>query len=415
MKKISTIAILFFSVTGYSQNNNSPYSIIGIGDLESNYFNRTAGMAGAGVSVRDERYLIDNNPASYSALQQQFFNFEIAGRGQFVTYTGDPVNNFSNHSKDFSIERLALGTRITKRWGSGIGFNPFSSSTYGFSSFKAIQGTNESAPVQYDGTGGVNQVYWANGFEVTKHFSLGINASYLFGSLTQTERFNPTSLATSLTTIRQAYLRSFYFVYGAQYYFPVTKKWDVSLGATYSANTHLAAEYTVNVTDNTGTILNNTLVKNDYFKLPPSTVAGLSLTRNKKYTFSTEYKYQPWSVLQYSGINYALADSHRFSGGFQVSNKKRAWNNLLFEKSFLQAGVYYGTSYLDVKGQQLKDAGITIGYGFNSTKNPLGATLTLQVGQRGTTQNGLVKESYVNIGVLISYRDFWLTKGKKYY
>ena len=415
MKKVCFITILFISSCAWCQNNNSPFSIIGIGDIETNYYNRSSGLANTGLGYRSDRYLLNNNPASYSALTQQFFDFEFSGRAQFVTYTGDPLNGVSNSSKDFAVKHLALGTKINKWWGSSVGLMPFSSSNYGFTSVKNIQGSSSSPiPAQYDGNGGVNQIYWGNGFNITKHFSIGVNASYLFGSLTQTETLLTTAdLQTSLVTTRQLFLRKLYLTYGAQYYFNINKKWDISLGGIFSKKTDLATQSTLQVADNGVSVLANPVEQDGTYKIPGTIAAGFRATKDKRYSFSADYQYQPWSNTHYGGSNYSLQNSNRVSAGFEVSDKKQAYN-ALYEKSFLQAGVYYGNSYLNVNGKQINDMGLTLGYGINSFKNPLGMTVNLEIGQRGTQQNGLIKESYVNISFGISYRDFWRTKGIRY-
>ncbi len=414
MKKYFAIACLLFSAGVYSQNNNSPYSIVGIGDIENNFYNRTSGLASTGLSYRNDRYIINNNPASYTALPQQFFAIELSGMAQFISYFGTPVTLTNNSSKDFAVKRLAVGVKINKRWSSGVGLSPFSTSNYGFSSVKPIQGSPVQIPATYDGNGSVNQVYWTNAVELTKHFSVGIQSSYLFGSLNQTENLYTTDLQTSLSTNRQIYLRNFYFTYGAQYYAPLTKHLDVAIGGTYSNKTRLAAEYTVTVTDNSTQVLNTQVVKNNYFSLPNTFAGGISVIKDKKYTWTADYKYQDWSSTHYGGSGYSLESSSRISAGFEKSNKKQIYNNF-FEKSYLQFGAYYGTSYLSINGQQLQEAGVTFGYGFTSLKTPLAGHIYMQIGQRGTEQNGLIKERFVNIGFTVSYRDFWLTKGRKYF
>jgi len=367
----------------YSQNTNSPYSILGIGDIENNLFNRTGGMANTGLAYRNDKYIINNNPASYSALQQQFFVFEISGRGQFVNYKGTPLEGSSASGKDFAIKRLSVATKINKWWGSSAGLMPYSTANYEFNSSKTIQGTNSTVPVTYDGSGGVNQVYWGNSFQPFKHFSIGVNASYLFGSLTQTESLVTDGLATTLTTTRQTFLKNFNFTYGAQYYLPISKRWDVSIGGVYQPAHKLAADASVIVTDNATQISSTSDdVKNADFKLPNSSGIGFSITKDKKYTLSGDYKYAAWTSTNYS--------------------------------------VYYGKSYLNINGQQLNEMDLTLGYGLFRVKNQLGlsslgVSLGLDVGQRGTTQAGLIKENYVNFTITVSYRDFWRTKGAKYF
>ena len=415
MKKLHYIVFLLFSGTAaWCQNNNSPFSIIGIGDIDNNNYNRTSGIANTGMAYRSDRYIIDNNPASYTALQLQFLHFELAGRAQFVTYTGDPLNDVSKSSKDFAIKRLSIATKVTKWWGTGIGLRPFSTSNYQLTSVKNIQGSSSPLPVQYEGTGGVNQIFWGNGFQVTKHFSVGLNLSYLFGSLTQTEALSTSDLQTALVTTRQFYLRKLYFTYGAQYYFALNKKWDVALGGTFSNKTDMNTQSTVQITNNGVVVPNTPLQQDGKYRLPGSAGGGFRIVKNKRYSFSVDYQYQPWSNTNYRGTNYTLQNSNRISAGFEVSNKRAVYKEL-YERSYFQAGVYYGNSYLNVNGKQLNDMGLNLGYGLTSFKNPLGAAISLELGQRGTTQNGLVKETYVNINFTISHIDQLLTKGRKYF
>ena len=374
-------------------------------------------MANTGIAYRNDKYAINNNPASYSALQRQFFTFEISARGQFVSYKGTPLNGNSATNKDFAIKRLSVATKINKWWGTSGGITPYSTSNYEFSSVKNIQGTSGTVPVTYDGSGGVNQVYWGNSFQLFKHLSVGVTASYLFGSLTQTEDLVTDGLSTTLTTTRQTFYKNFNFVYGAQYYTPVGKRWDVGIGGTYQPAHHLAADATVIVTDNATQISSTSDDKKSAdFKLPNATAVGFTITKDKKYTLSADYKYAGWAATNFAGGNYSLLNSSKASVGFEISNKVK---NTTFEKNFMQAGVYYGNSYLSVNGQQLNEMGVTFGYGLFRIKDrfgqsTLGVSMNLDIGQRGTTSAGLIKENYVNFTISVSYRDFWRTHGVKY-
>src|SRR4249919_2513676 len=157
MKRIPVILLLFFSLVNVvrAQTNNSPYSVLGIGDIESGYFNRTNGMASTGIAYRSNRNLIDNNPASFSALDNQWFIGELAINSKYITYKGDPIDPSHNTSFDITFRRFAMGTRIGKHWGSSVGLAPFSSENYEFTALQAIQGTvGENANAYYEGFGG---------------------------------------------------------------------------------------------------------------------------------------------------------------------------------------------------------------------------------------------------------------------
>jgi hypothetical protein len=68
MNKVTSISVFFAIVVAslgskqaMAQNNTSPYSMLGIGDLEKSNFDRTSGMGHAGVA----RFLCGAGPAFF--------------------------------------------------------------------------------------------------------------------------------------------------------------------------------------------------------------------------------------------------------------------------------------------------------------------------------------------------------------
>src|SRR6201996_281325 len=117
MKLSILLAVLSITSLGaMAQNNNQPYSQMGIGDLEDGYYNRTTGLANTGIAYRSNRFLINNNPASFSGLANQYFTMEMAGRGSFINYSGTPVNVASTQSGDITFRRLVMGIKPAKNW-----------------------------------------------------------------------------------------------------------------------------------------------------------------------------------------------------------------------------------------------------------------------------------------------------------
>ncbi|MEO6000504.1 MAG: hypothetical protein ABIN89_26915 [Chitinophagaceae bacterium] len=106
-------SVLYFGLVAsnhlIAQDINAPYSIIGIGDIENNLFNRSSGIANTGISLRSGRTIYQANPASYSALDNQFFNFELAAQGKQVKYAGETVDPLNNSNSDFTIKKAASG------------------------------------------------------------------------------------------------------------------------------------------------------------------------------------------------------------------------------------------------------------------------------------------------------------------
>src|SRR5579871_1356555 len=133
MKQILLIGLLAVSSLGMmAQNNNAPYSQLGLGDLDDGYYNRTSGLANTGIAYRSNRFLINNNPASFSGLANQYFTMETSLRGSFIQYAGTPAAPSNTQSGDISFRRLVMGIKAAKNWGTSIGLVPISTQNFEF-------------------------------------------------------------------------------------------------------------------------------------------------------------------------------------------------------------------------------------------------------------------------------------------
>lgn len=206
MKERLTIIFCTLFITASAQTNTSPYSIVGIGDIEPGYNDRGTGMADASVSLSAGRYIYNATPASLGSLDDHFFSLELGARFKAVKYSGDYVSLDNNSSAYLQATRLALAIKVKSFWGASVGLMPYSSSNYSFYSNKYIVGTTNSVNTHYTGTGGLNQFYFANGFKINRNFSIGVQASVLFGSLMQNEVLNTNVTTDSITTTRDLYL-----------------------------------------------------------------------------------------------------------------------------------------------------------------------------------------------------------------
>ena len=412
------LAILsFLSVSiADAQNNASPYSSVGIGDLENEYYDRSTGLASAGVSLFSGRFIYQANPASLSKLDDRYFSVQLAARFKGITYSGQTITpGLNSYSSDFQVKSLQLAVKVKPWWGATLGLSPFSSSNYSFNTEKTIiGGSNITTTAHYDGSGGLNQVYFSNGIKLNKNFSLGLQSSFLFGSFALNETLNASdAVGAVITTKRNIYMNKFYFKGGLQYDTKLSKNWKLALGAIGSAKTNLDAEYTLNVIQGNQILVNDKKLQNSYFKLPVTYTLGGSVVYKNRLTLALDYQEQQWNTTQFKGLNYSLANSNRISAGIEYANRFQYYDQF-FEKFYLQAGTYYANSYLNINNNQLKDYGLTLGVGVNAKRTALSYQVNFQYGQRGTTNNGLVKENYTMLNFTLLYRDLWYTKAKKY-
>lgn len=422
MKQSLLIALVtLVSLKMMGQNNNVPYSQLGLGDLDDGFYNRTSGLANTGIAYRSNRFLINNNPASFSGLTDQYFTMEIGLRGQYINYAGNQVTVASTESADITFRKLILGIKLTKHWGSSIGLLPYSTQNYEFQAPYDISGTTiQIANHYYQGHGSVNRAYWANSYEFFHHLSIGVDASYIFGQLNQNDiiQSGPNG-STLVSSTNNTNLQNLYLTYGMQLYGRVGKNWNYSIGGTYSTKTALLAASTKLVLNNDSVTLQNIQNQEGYMYLPEAWGVGIALTNKQKYTFVADYRYQNWNGVaaqnesSYPGQGYNIVSAERGSIGFEISKKKTFYNTRV-ELSYLQTGLYYENSYLQINGQQIKDYGVTAGFGVNSLKSPMAYSIVFQYGIKGTTQNNLIRENYADVTFLINFGQIWYTKGKKF-
>lgn len=424
MKKIIPIlmcccmAVSGSLIEAKAQNNTSPYSLIGIGDIEKSSFDRTSGMGHAGVALSSNRYIYQVNPASYAALDQHFFHFEASARFKYVSYTGSPVSDFSNNkSSDLQFKKVTLGTKITPRWAIGLGLTPYSTVNYSFAGEKPIQGSNLFADAFYSGTGSTNQAFITNSFVVNKNLNIGLQTSYLFGQIEEKEFLSGQLTDSGVVTSRNVSVGQARFKLGAQYQAKLNRLWNIAAGGTISNKTDLRANYSLRAVSGNTVLLEDEFYKTSYFTLPLSYQVGAAATFRNMFTLAFDYQYDGWRETNYSGVSYMLDNSQRFSGGFEFS-KKGSYMNQSYEKYFLQTGLFYSDSYLRINGIQLKDYGLTFGAGAELSRTALSSLAiqgAIELGVRGTTDKGLIRERYTQFTLSLCYRDFWFSRKLKRY
>ena len=411
---LNIAAILCFNCVVFGQNNNAPYSIIGIGDIEHSSFDRTSGMGHAGMALSSNRFLYNANAASLSALDNKFFNFEMSTSTKVVQYSGTPISSIASSSSDLQIKKISLAIKVKPRWGIGFGLLPYSNTSYQFYSNKYIIGTNNTTSAYYQGSGHVSQLYLSNGYQLTRGLSIGLQAAYMFGQLNQTENISPGGgIDSSLVTTRKINVGSPYLKPGFQYETKINRNWQLHFGGTATFKTSINGEYNLSVTDGNTTLPAYNNFKGQVITLPAQYSGSIAAKLKDKYTFAVDYSYQNWNDLNVHGYNYRLVNSNFLAAGFELS-KKQTYRDITFERHFLQAGVFYSNSYLQVNGQQIANYGVTFGGGKNLVRSNLGVQLNMELGIHGTTNASLIEERYAQINFILSYRDFWFVKVKKF-
>ncbi len=405
------VAVLMACGDGLAQNStSSPFSILGIGEIETRDFGRTTGMGNVGIGVKSTDYLNRRNPAGLSGIDTLTFIFDLSAAmklSEFSTATQ------KERTTNFNFKNIAVGFRVSKMWTTSVGVAPYSNVGYHMVGYESVLGGFDENgnqiiyPVRYTGDGGINKFYWANSLEIFRGLSIGATASYLFGTVSH-------SSEEKAMTIKNTYeANKIYFDFGMQYSRSFSGHTRVTVGGVYGYKADINMGRHINIMANTGSTLKNAAMPDQKAYVPQSFGAGFSILRNKRnhqWLLGADFYQQDWSVdpSKQSGIRYT--DSRLYSVGLQViPNIKRPVNYLQLIR--YQIGASYNESYLLVNGHQQKDYSVSVGFGL-PFKNRSYVNVALNLGQSATGKRGGITENYALLSVNFSLIEFWFAKEK---
>ncbi len=396
-------------------NIGSPYSRYGIGNLENVTVGRTFAMGGIAVGLRLPYEINPVNPASYSAIPNKIFLFNSgfnAKRTNYIT-SDDKVNDYN-----FNLNSLNAAMKITNFWGFSFGMNPLSSVNYKIlASDSVVNGDYVSHfNNQYVGEGGLTKLHIGNAFKY-KGFSVGVNASYVFGPLLyRTESAqNEQDFNSYVFSLVDTKIKGVNFRYGIQYSDSIMKKYAFTVGAFYDNKVNLNAvrtryiSRTINPASDypiTDTLMNDTLT-DGIIQLPESYGFGFSFL-TPKMTVGFDYRNSNWAdVLFFDEKQNALTNSNSFAFGIEYTQdylSKQFYKTLNW-----RIGGHIKNTELILNNTQIKDIGITFGVGI-PTKSGAKINLGFDIGKKGTVENNLLQENYILMNLNISLTDRWFVR-----
>lgn len=392
-----------------AQNVTSPYSILGIGDIDTKQPGRYFISGNTALARRDIWAYNSSNPASLTALPFKTIHFDAFMQGKVSTFSVPEDDTATSPSRDFVMRRISMAFKVNNKTGFAFGLQPYSGVNYKLHEVKTVPDGTSSYDKEIDGSGGINQVYFSLGTSLGKKLSVGVTASYLFGSLNRSTRY----YNSFMDMTKQEY--DFYwgglFTGGIQYYSLPGKKWQQRLGAVVSVSTNLHGQLTTEYTDN-GTSINKTIEDDRFFNLPVSAGIGYSATNTNGLTLSVEGNYYNWKYQEVNYTNSYTYPSLRASAGLEYSFSKKEIPGL--ETAFVGMGITAQNSYIRVRGDKLWDMSVSLGGGMNLTRS-LAFYTGLDIGKKGDKKSGKIQENYTQFVFGITLKDIWLgPKFKKY-
>jgi len=430
-KFLILIAVVFSSLSFAQQGSSSPYSFYGIGSLKFKGTVENQSMGGLSV-YSDSIHINLRNPASYAGKNLKSFNNE--SRPIKYTVGGSHMNlklnsnSQSDETNSSSVDYLAISIPLGK-FGAGFGLLPFSSVGYKLQS----SGDDNVLDYKYRGEGGLNKVFLGLGYQLSNDFRVGVDVSYNFGSITNTNiafGYNDQGelLQYQSREVNRSDLGGLTYNFGAIYSKLIKSNLELTASATYTLKSELNStnqrEFSTIVIDPTTQqefVINSsevnllsTNLETTQMTLPSKMTFGLGVGAPRKWFAGVEYTYLKSSqfsnrLLTIQNASYEDATTLAL-GGFYIpkyDSFNRFWKRIVY-----RAGLRFEDTGLRVNTEDIKEFGISFGVGLPVGRIFSNANLGFEIGKRGTKSANLVEENFIKFQLSLSLNDRWFEKRK---
>ena len=403
----------------------SPYSIYGIGDIsqEGSAFNKS--MGGVGLATRNRRFINYMNPAAVTARDSLSFMADFGLQQSNKVYRQGDLRSAHN---TFNIYNFVMSFPIYRSSAFMVGITPFSDVGYDFSSIETDQNIiGNTGNISYDsyGTGSVYQVFAGAGVTLWKRLSLGAEAIYYFGNIDKVTNMDySNSSYRSINSGSDLMVRGTTGKFGLQYEQKLGGDVSMIIGATYRLSTSLkgtALNYRYANQDSVTDTLKNesTDLRKAGLRFADELGVGISFKGGEKWSAEFNYLRSDWRNSGFdsaSGFSvksdtetFSSTVSQSFRAGFEIVPNRNDIRYYLRRCAY-RAGVYYDQSYYKLNGNNVNSMGITLGVTLPVFRLYNGLTLGVDLGQRASTRNNMIRERYATFVVGFNIHDIWFQK-----
>jgi hypothetical protein len=402
-----------FSIVSFSQEgSSSPYSFFGIGETRFNGNVESRSMGGISM-IPDSTRINFQNPAGYGNLK--LTNFSIGGS---TSETKQKSATSTGKAKRTTLDYLALAIPLG-RFGAGFGLLPYSSVGY---KAQNISNTDTQNDKRFYGSGGLNRVFLGTGYRILTNLSIGATAYYNFGKIQINSLEFVSNSTTGSSELNVNDLSGVNFNLGLMYQYKLKEKLSFysSLYFTpksilFSNNVKTVGTIEYNFNYEFDTIdLGESVKKANELQMPQKWALGLGIGDSKKWAFGAEVAIQDAGKLynvynSRNNVNYQ--QNQKFSlGGYLTPSTKQ------FEsypkKITYRGGFVYEKTGLIINSEEIKDIGLTLGFGLPVSGSFSNLNIGLEFGKKGTISNNLVQENYFIVNFGFSLNDKWFVKSK---
>ncbi len=414
---LTLLALSILSFTCAQKLSISPYSGIGIGEIKFDQNVILSAMAGTASTASSEFGSEANffNPAANKNLLFTTFN---------ATFATDVVNFKADNGLDSDrsasyLSEIAIAFPISEKVKFGIGFQPYSAVGYEVSN--VYEDTDPIKAIQLEGDGGLNSLHSFASYNLNKEWSFGLRANYLFGNISKIQQIAAENADLIAEYDTETKMRGLMLTPGFYYSKKIGENQYFNVGGTYSTHTSLNTKLDY---------LNSTYYYNaggqktnidtvQYFSgdsgahIGSAFSLGLALNKTLKYRFAIEGQIQNKPNYRFEDSFYELKNGYKIAFGSWVIPNFNSYKSY-FARMVYRFGAYYQKGTISIDQHDIDQFGITFGFGLpvgrKGFKDPSMLNIAFDLGNRGTTNDGLIRENFANIKIGLNFNDIWFKR-----
>jgi hypothetical protein len=411
LKTVGVLCTLLLSTQGFGQTSSSIYSALGIGDFNSGGLTQNQAMGGLGISFATGWHANVVNPAL--TTRNTIFNFQAA-----FNYKRINANNGTENSPvdGGGLSYLAISLPVKSgKFTSGMGLGQITSINYRLQVETPVNNSELKATNFLEGDGGISEAYINFGYLIAKNLSIGVHGSYLFGSSIRSNQLlifdqKDVEVGRASEYYERLTVSDVGFKAGLHYMFKASSKSNIHLGAIYqklgnvngTAFAKLASIGQASRPNSDGDLIADNQKGSIY--IPNRYGFGITYEKNNKFAVGLEGQYQDFADYRnFFGDPLTLQANKKVGLGVQFVPDFQSFDNLLKRATYRVGLEWNQTPYL-LNQTSINDIGIN--FGTSIPVNTLSLiNFAIKAGQRGTLDNGLIRESYVNFTFGLSLND----------
>lgn len=408
---LGVLSTLLLISEGFGQTSSSAYSALGIGEFNYGGQIQNQGMGGLGISFGTGWGVNSVNPAL--TTRNTIFNFQASLNYKRIDVANDNENSLVDGG-GLSYIALSLPLR-TGKFTAGMGLGQISSINYRLKVDSPIANSSLIANNYLEGDGGISEAYLNFGYLLAKNLSIGVHGSYLFGSSIRSNQLlildqNGVEVGRASEYYERISVSDVAVKLGAHYFLKTSEKSNLHLGAIYqtfgdvngTAFAKLAPIGQASSLKTDGDLIANNERGTIY--LPSRYGFGLSYEKINKFVIGLEGQMQDFSQYRnFFGEPLSLQAAQKVGLGFQVVPDFTDFDRILNRSTYRMGLEWMRTPYL-MNQTPINDIGINFGASIPVNQLSL-VNMAFKLGRRGTVDNGLIREAYVNFSLGFSLND----------